>query len=127
MKVILALITLLPFAGFLFNGLGRNIWSKKTIAYKATGYIVCSFIFSILAFLNVQSGEPCEIWEKDSQGNVKFRIPNPKRQTYPSYEYYFKSSVQMATLFKDLPQSISNTSVIFEKCSLEIDFKTKKH
>ena len=40
---------------------------------------------------NIQSGEPCEIWEKDSYGNPKFRVPNPKRQTYPSHEYYFKS------------------------------------
>src|SRR5262249_55474202 len=32
--------------------------------------------------LNIQSGEPCEIWEKDSQGNPKFRVPNPKRRTY---------------------------------------------
>lgn len=54
MKVIIGLIVLWPLVGFLFNGLGRNIWSKKVIAYKATGYVVCSFIFSILAFLNVQ-------------------------------------------------------------------------
>ena len=54
MKVIIAFIILWPFVGFLFNGLGRNVWSKKTVAYKATGYIVASFIFSILAFINVQ-------------------------------------------------------------------------
>ncbi len=54
MKVIIAFIILWPFLGFLFNGLGRNIWSKKTVAYKATSYILASFIFSILAFINVQ-------------------------------------------------------------------------
>ena len=54
MKVIIAFIILWPLVGFLFNGLGRNFWSKKTVAYKATGYIVASFIFSILAFMNVQ-------------------------------------------------------------------------
>lgn len=54
MKVIIAFIILWPLVGFLFNGLGRNYWSKKTVAYKATGYIVASFIFSILAFINVQ-------------------------------------------------------------------------
>ena len=54
MKVIIAFIILWPLVGFLFNGLGRNIWSKKTVAYKATGYIVASFIFSIFAFMNVQ-------------------------------------------------------------------------
>jgi NADH-quinone oxidoreductase subunit L len=48
------LIVLWPLAGFLLNGLGRNIWSKKTIAIQATGYIFASFIFSLIAFWNVQ-------------------------------------------------------------------------
>src|SRR4029079_5447600 len=39
--------------------------------------------------LNIQSGEPCEVWERDSQGNPKRRIPNPKRRTYSSHECYF--------------------------------------
>lgn len=60
MKVLVGFIILWPLAGFLFNGLGRNYWSKKVIAYKATGYIVCSFIASIFAFLYVQEhGATC--------------------------------------------------------------------
>jgi len=55
MKILVAFILLWPFVGFLFNGLGRNYWSKKVIAYKATGYIVASFIASIFAFLQVQT------------------------------------------------------------------------
>jgi NADH-quinone oxidoreductase subunit L len=54
MKVIIAFIILWPLVGFLFNGLGRNVWSKNTVAYKATGYILASFICSILAFIHVQ-------------------------------------------------------------------------
>ena len=54
MKTIIGLIVLWPLVGFLLNGLGRNIWSKKTIAIQATGYIFASFIFSLLAFWNVQ-------------------------------------------------------------------------
>jgi len=54
MKTILGFIVLWPLVGFLFNGLGRNIWSKKMIASKATGYIFASFVFSLLAFWNVQ-------------------------------------------------------------------------
>lgn len=77
--------------------------------------------------LNVQSGEPCEIWEKDSYGNPKFRVPNPKRETYPSHEYYFKTAEQMVQLFSDIPEAISNTLVIAEKCHVEIDFKTKHY
>ena len=30
--------------------------------------------------VNIQSGEPCEIWERDSLGNPKNRIPNPKEK-----------------------------------------------
>ena len=45
MKVIIGLIVLWPLVGFLFNGLGRNNWSKKVIATTATGFILGSFIF----------------------------------------------------------------------------------
>ena len=55
MKILVAFIILWPFVGFLFNGLGRNYWSKKVIAYKATGYIVASFIASVFAFMHVQT------------------------------------------------------------------------
>ena len=75
MKVIIGLIVLWPLIGFLFNGLGRNIWSKKTVAYKATGYIVCSFIFSILAFLHVQSNGAFTAHYFDFINTVAFKIP----------------------------------------------------
>ena len=77
--------------------------------------------------LNIQSGEPCEVWEHDSMGNPKFRIPNPKRRTYPSHECYFKSSEMMLELFKDLPQAVASTLAIADKCHVEIDFKTKHY
>ncbi len=73
--------------------------------------------------LNVQSGEPCEIWEKDSLGNPKHRKPNPKRLTYPSHECYFKSPEQMQALFSDVPEAISSTLEIADKCKVEIDLK----
>ncbi len=77
--------------------------------------------------LNVQSGEPCEIWENDAQGNPKRRIPNPKRHTYASHECYFKTPQQMVDLFHDIPEAISNTLEVAEKCQLELDFKTKHY
>jgi len=77
--------------------------------------------------LNIQSGEPCEIWEKDSYGNLKFRLPNPKRHTYPSHEYYFKSAEQMAELFKDVPEAVQETVNIAEQCDVEMDFKAKHY
>ena len=75
MKVIIGLIVLWPLVGFLFNGLGRNIWSKKVIAYKATGYTVASFIFSVLAFLNVQSSGPATVHYFDFINTAGFKIP----------------------------------------------------
>lgn len=77
--------------------------------------------------LNVQSGEPCEIWEKDSFGNPKFRVPNPKRRVYSTHECYYKSPEQMSALFGDVPEAISNTLEVAEKCKVEIDFKTKHY
>lgn len=77
--------------------------------------------------LNVQSGEPAEIVEKDSYGNVKARVANPKRMTYSSHECYFKSPEQMAALFTDVPEAISNTILVAEKCHVELDFKTKHY
>jgi NADH-quinone oxidoreductase subunit L len=54
MKIIIGFIVLWPLVGFLLNGLGRNIWSKKVVATQATGYIFASFVFSLIAFWNVQ-------------------------------------------------------------------------
>lgn len=77
--------------------------------------------------LNIQSGEPCEIWEKDAHGHPKFKVPNPKRRTYASHECYFKSPQAMEALFHDLPDAISTTLEVAEKCHLELDFKTKHY
>lgn len=77
--------------------------------------------------LNIQSGEPCEITEKDSYGNPKSRTPNPKRQTFSSHEFYFKSPEEMQALFSDLPDAISVTLQIAGKCHVEIDFQTKHY
>jgi len=77
--------------------------------------------------LNIQSGESVEIVEKDSYGNPKFRTANPKRMTYSSHECYFKSPQQMQSLFADIPEAISNTLKVAEKCHVELDFKTKHY
>jgi len=75
--------------------------------------------------MNVSSGEPCEIWEKDSQGNLKERVLNPKRKVLFSHEFYFKSPEEMAELFADCPQALSESLKIVEKCQFELDFSSK--
>lgn len=77
--------------------------------------------------LNIQSGEPCEIWERDSLGNAKSRTPNPRREALFSHELYFKSPQQMSEQFSDIPQALQESVRIAEKCQLELDFKTKHY
>lgn len=107
-----------------------EIAERKGILYVATNdshYIERSDWQAHEVLLNVQSGEPVEIWEKDSLGNPKFRVPNPKRRTYSSHEFYFKSPDEMRELFKDLPEALSNTLAIADKCTMELDFETKHY
>lgn len=99
----------------------------KVVATNDSHYIERSDWRAHEILLNIQSGEPTEIWEKDSQGNPKFRVPNPKRRTYPSHECYFKSPQQMVELFSDIPEAISNTLEVADKCNVSIDFKTKHY
>ena len=75
--------------------------------------------------MNIQSGEPCEIWERDSQGNPKERVLNPKRHVYFSHEFYFKTPEQMETLFADLPEVLRMAEEIAGKIQVELDFKTR--
>jgi len=77
--------------------------------------------------LNIQSGETCEIWERDSAGNPKNKAPNPKRETAPTHELYFKSPEEMSALFADLPEALMNTVHIADKCKCELDFKAKHY
>lgn len=77
--------------------------------------------------LNIQSGETCEIWERDSAGNPKNKAPNPRRETTSTRELYFKTPDEMKRLFADLPEAIENTAKIAEKCKCELDFKTKHY
>jgi DNA polymerase-3 subunit alpha len=75
--------------------------------------------------MNIQSGEPCEIWEKDSSGNLKERVKNPKRQVTYTHELYFKSQEEMQALFADLPEALASTVEIASQCQFEFDFKTR--
>lgn len=77
--------------------------------------------------LNIQSGEVCEIWERDSAGNPKNKAPNPRRETMPTRELYFKSPEAMEKLFADVPEAIANTEKVAEKCKCDLDFKTKHY
>jgi DNA polymerase-3 subunit alpha len=95
------------------------------VAANDTRYVERSDWRAHEILMNIQSGEPCEIWEKDSQGNPKVRVLNPKRQVLSSHEYYFKSPQEMQALFVDIPEAVQNTRIVAEKCSFDFDFKAK--
>ncbi len=77
--------------------------------------------------LNIQSGEKCEIYRTDSQGRPIGVIQNPKRSVSSAHEKYFKSSQEMLERFSDMPEVLTNTLEIADKCSLALDFKTKHY
>jgi len=99
----------------------------KCVATNDTHYLLRSDWKAHEILLNIQSGEPCEIWEKDPLGNPKFRVPNPKRHTYPSHELYFKSPQQMQKIFEDQPEALTTSLEIADKCQLEIDLETRHY
>lgn len=106
--------------------LGRR-YAIPLVATNASRYLSRDDWRAHEILINIQSGEPCEVWQKDAQGNPQFRIPNPQRRTYASHEHYFKSQAEMETLFSDLPEAIENTVKVANKCTLELDFKTKHY
>ena len=73
MKVLLLLIVLLPFAGFVINGLGRKVLIKRYIAFNACGQILTSFVFSVVAFMTVKEtgGQTIHYFDFISVGKLK--------------------------------------------------------
>jgi NADH-quinone oxidoreductase subunit L len=56
------LIPLLPLAGFIINGLGRNTLSKGVIGFIGSTLILASFVLSIAAFFQIKSsGVPINV------------------------------------------------------------------
>jgi NADH-quinone oxidoreductase subunit L len=57
MKTLIALIPLLPLAGFLINGLGRKFLSKGLVGLIGSGTVLGSFIISCMLFAKGQFSE----------------------------------------------------------------------
>ena len=49
-------------------------------------------------------------------------MDNPNRLRMSTDQFYFKSPQEMKELFKDIPEAISNTLVIADKCNVEFEF-----
>ena len=50
-------------------------------------------------------------------------LSDPNHMRFGSDEFYFKDAVEMRQMFKELPQAISNTLEIAEKCNLVLDLE----
>src|SRR5918993_2963568 len=61
MKNLILLIPLLPFLGFLINGLGRKYLSKGMVGVIGSGTVLASFIISILVFLRLDEATGQEL------------------------------------------------------------------
>jgi len=55
------LIPILPFAGFLINGLGRKVLPKSVIGVIGCSAVLASFVLSVLAFNQVSNGEQISV------------------------------------------------------------------
>jgi len=49
-------------------------------------------------------------------------VSDPKRMRMEEHSYYLRSPEEMAALWPEVPEAISNTQVIAEMCNLELDF-----
>ena len=56
MESYLWLIPLIPFIGFLINGLGRKVLSNSLVGFIGSAAVLTSFILSVVVFMNVPSG-----------------------------------------------------------------------
>ena len=53
-------------------------------------------------------------------------LNDPNRLRFQTDEFYFKSPQEMKEIFKDIPQAVTNTLEVADRCNLELDF-SKMH
>lgn len=75
LTLLTALIPLLPLAGFLINGLGRNSLSKGLAGTIGSATVLGSFILSLLIFFEVKSGHTGTVQLFDFISYDKVSIP----------------------------------------------------
>ena len=54
-------------------------------------------------------------------------MDDPNRMRFANEEFYVKTPEEMAELFKDTPEAISNTLAIAERCNLELEVDTDNY
>lgn len=49
-------------------------------------------------------------------------MQDPKRMKFGSEEFYYKSPEEMAALFKETPEALSNTMILHERCHVKLGY-----
>ena len=75
MSKIAFLVPLIPFIGFLVNGLARPVISKSSAAIIGSGSVLISFILSVILFVNVKNGHGGIYYGFDFISVGKLQIP----------------------------------------------------
>lgn len=52
-------------------------------------------------------------------------VADESRMRFGSNEFYLKSPTEMADIFRETPEALSNTLLVAEKCDLKLDFNTR--
>ncbi|MBO5667566.1 MAG: DNA polymerase III subunit alpha [Lentisphaeria bacterium] len=58
------------------------------------------------------------------------RLSNDRHFRFPTREFYFKSPEEMADIFHDIPEALSNTKLICDRCAadpVKFDYKTNHY
>lgn len=58
------------------------------------------------------------------------KLNNEKHFRFPTQEFYFKSPEEMAEIFRDVPEALSNTRLICDRCAadpVKFDYKTNHY
>jgi DNA polymerase-3 subunit alpha len=50
-------------------------------------------------------------------------LSDPRRMRMSANDYYLRSPQEMAELFSEIPEALSNTLLIAERCDLDLGFK----
>ena len=55
------------------------------------------------------------------------KLDDVNRMRFSGPDYYFKSPAEMQELFADIPQAVTNTRAIAERCEISFDYKTNHY
>lgn len=97
----------------MFHGIDREAKVLPEIQRLARDMDVKIIITNDCHYIHREDAEFHEIVMCISSGRS---IKDPKRLKFPYNEFYFKSKLEMAEIFGDLPQAMRNTLEIAEKC-----------